>query len=148
MSDNEVKDFTRSNVRDFTPERKALVFRVDNDVFSAVAALPALLAMEFASSSEEFEKASATERVVLLRSMFNLILVDDSVERFFERLSSKTDPIDTQTMFNIIDWLMEEYGQRPTESPSGSSNGLETQESGSNLMVTAPVTELTSAVSL
>jgi hypothetical protein len=147
MSDDEVKDFTRNNVRDFTPKRKSLVFRVDNDVFSAVAALPALLAMEFASSSEEFEKASATERVVLLRSMFNLILEDDSVERFFERLSNKADPIDTQTMFEIIDWLMGEYGQRPTESPSGSSNGSETQESGSNLMVTAPVTELTSAVS-
>lgn len=150
MTDDTVMDFTRpsdSGIKDFTPKRKLLKFKIDDDVFEAVPALPALLAMEFVDNAQAFESADSHLRIEIVQAMFDLVLEEKSATRFFERLSSKTNAIDVQTMFQVVDWLMGEYGQVPTESPSGSSNGSKIPESGNNSMVTVPVTELTSVAS-
>jgi hypothetical protein len=148
MADEVVKEFTsNTTVKNFTPKRKLLRFKIDDDVFEATPALPALLAMEFADNAQAFETADSHRRIELIQAIFDLVLEEKSATRFFERLSSKSDAIDIQTMFDVVDWLMGEYGGRPTESPASSSNGSETQESGSSLTVIAPVTELTSGAS-
>jgi len=106
-------------IRDFSMSIEPKKFRVNDDIFEAAPQLPlSLLGMvpKFKSIAAEPEKSRDT-----LLEFFDEILLDGSAAKFRERVLSKTAPIGMPQMMNVITWLLEEYGLRPTEPSSDSS---------------------------
>lgn len=125
-------------VMDFSSARRSIKFRVDDDVFDAVADIAAELALDYADKIEQLERqdASIDQQKQALHELFRLILLPESAERFIARLSDQHHPIGQQKIVKITQWLFEEYGLRPTGSDSASSTGSESQDAGTSLTVT------------
>lgn len=114
----EIKDFSFS----LEPKR----FKINDDVFEAAPALP----LGLASQLSKFKDIAAEGASDKLLEFFDEILFDQSAERFRERANSKTEPLPMTLLMPIINWLLEEYGLRPTQ-PSEISSSTSESEDGS-----------------
>jgi hypothetical protein len=109
-------------VLDFTVARRPVRFRVDGDVFEAIAALPAMMAFELSEIGARLRDAPTTAaRQAALLEVFGAILLPSSLERFVQRLGSPTEPIDAGQLIAIVQGLLGTYGLRPTPPSPGSS---------------------------
>lgn len=70
------------------------------------------------------ELASVTNTAIHeVMTMLDELLLPDSAVRFAERMKSKTEPIDLGQVMEVFQWLIGQYGDRPTTPLSSSSNG-------------------------
>lgn len=119
--------------RDFSRKRKRLTFTIDDDTFEAAAGLPGDVYAEFVTAySATGEAASYQEVHDSLKRALSIVLLDESWERFQARLRDKTNPIDDDQASDVVIWLMEEYGNRPTQPSQPSSDGQPAPESGTS----------------
>lgn len=119
--------------RDFSRKRKQLVFTIDDDVFEAAAALPGDVFAEFVTLyNDRADADSYKDQREMLKKALSLALFPDSYERFAHRLQDKARPIDDDQMSDVVMWLLEEYGMRPTEPSPNSSDGSASPDSGTN----------------
>lgn len=136
-------------IKDFTKKRKPLQFRIDDDVFSAVATIPADVMIEFAESMSTANPAdmSPSEMVGALRRVIEMVLHPDSLTLFRKRMGDPQNPIDMEQLDSIVTWLFEEYGMRPTTESSSSSAGGSPVVPGTTSMVSLPGVASISAAS-
>lgn len=128
-----------TEMRDFSKKRRDISFRVDDDVFHASRGVPAEVLLEFAGEfSEMDETAPVGQQLKAFRSMLEVVLVPKSLERFNERMRDRENPIEIDQVGDIVTWLMEEYGLRPTEAPSPSPGGPPGPASGTTSMASTP----------
>ncbi len=138
-----------SEIKDFSKARKSLQFKVDDDVFHAASAVPADTMIEFASgfTSMNPENMNPAEIVAALRRVIEVVLQPQSLERFVQRMKDPANPIDMEQLDNIVQWLFEEYGLRPTTEPSNSSGGGSLPVPGITSMANMPGVASISAAS-
>lgn len=115
------------NFRDFTPHREPVRFRIDDDVFEGLKEMPALLALRFASQVAEFETRMEVAEfgepeMQLLTEIFHIALKPDSAKKLLARLEDLDNPVGIDTFLDLVPWLLERYGLRPT-GPSSSPPG-------------------------
>lgn len=147
---------TTDGIRDFTDEKPPIKFKIKKspnsdqyDVFEGLSDLPATLLVEFAGLSEKITESSLTDQPKIFNALFELILTEESSQRFIERMSSKTEPIGINQINEILSWVMDQYGfGRPMEPSLDSSTGSESQDGGKSSMENAPLPESTSDASL
>jgi hypothetical protein len=131
--------------RDFTKKRKPLAFTIDDDHFEATAALPGDVFAEFVTTyNGTSETETYQQQHDLLKAALQMVLLPASWERFAARLRDKTNPIDDDQMSDVIIWLLEEYGMRPTRPSQDSSDGSASPESGTSSTESTPPEEPTS----
>ena len=131
--------------RSFTKERKRLTFTIDDDTFEAASALPGDVFAEFVTTyNGTADTETYQQQHDLLKSALALALLPDSYERFAARLKDKTRPIDDDQMSDVVLWLLEEYGMRPTQPSQPSSDGSASPESGTSSTENTPAEESTS----
>lgn len=131
--------------RDFSRKRENITFTIDGEVFEAVPALPGDVLAEFAvrfTGTEDTDDLSV--RLSQWKAALELVLQPESYARFTARMKDPERPIELEQSSEIIVWLLEQYGMRPTQPPSPSSDGSPSQELGTNSMVDAPGGESTS----
>jgi hypothetical protein len=145
---------TDDGTQDFTKTRQPVRFKIrktadgdEYDSFDGVPGLPAMLLVEFASLAESLSEANVLNQPKIFSALFELVLTESSAARFLERMSSRAEPIELDQINDIMPWLMERYGLRPTEPSSDSSTGSESQDGGTNLTADAPPPALTSVSS-
>lgn len=138
-----------SEIKDFSKARKRIQFKIDDDVFEASPAVPAEILMDFAAQFSDLdpENAPVGKQLEAFRGVLELVLLDDSLTRFSERLRDRRNPIDIDQMEEIITWLFEVYGLRPTEPSSGSPSGPSVPVSGMALTGSTPAVVSISAAS-
>lgn len=119
-------------IRDFTRKRKRLQFRIDDDVFEAAPALPGQTLAGFATRFADIEKTPLAQQLDVFADALGMVLLPESNARFQKRLSDLEQPIELEQASDVIAWLMEEYGHRPTEPSSPSSTGLPSPASGTS----------------
>jgi hypothetical protein len=136
----------QDGIKDFTKERSRVLFRIDQDVFEATPALAPEVAFELMDLGPQIQLATqsnddevATRRnsrqtMKLISDVLAKIMFPDSSARFVERMSSVTEPIDFEQLMSVIQWLLEQYGLRPTESPQDSQSGSENPAAGTPSM--------------
>lgn len=128
-----------TEMRDFSKARKDISFRVDDDVFHAAKAIPADILMDFASEfSGMSEQATVDQQLKAFRTMLEVVLLPESLERFNARLRDPQNPIEMDQVDDIITYLMEEYGLRPTGPSSSSADGLQLPASGTTSTGSTP----------
>lgn len=134
-----------SEIKDFSRPRKPVVFTVDGDTFEAAPAIPAETLAEFGDRYQSVNEADTIrDTFQILASVFELVLLPNSHALILARLKDRSNPIDIDQLTEIIEWLMEQYGLRPTRSSPDSSNGQPPQEPGTSSTDAAPAEESTS----
>lgn len=119
--------------RDFSRKRKRLDFTIDGDLFEAAPALPGDVFAEFVTLyNTTGDTETYQQQHDLLKQALQLALLDESWQRFTARLQDKKRPIDDDQMSDVVLWLLEEYGMRPTQPSPPSSDGPASPESGTS----------------
>jgi hypothetical protein len=117
--------------RDFSRKRKRLDFTINGDTFDAAPALPGDVFAEFVTLyTSTGDTETYQQQHDLLKQALELALMPESWERFADRLKDKEQPIDDDQMSDVVLWLLEEYGMRPTQPSPSSSDGPASPESG------------------
>lgn len=130
-----------TNIQNFSaPKREPLKFQIDDDVFYAAPSIGAdvlrdVLDMTDATAMQGIDIEHATpedrRRVASAASsqtgktmaFLDNVLEEESARRFAERMRSTTEPITIEQAFQVWQWLIGEYGSRPTQPSSPSVNG-------------------------
>lgn len=137
-----------TEIRDFSKQRKDISFRVDEDMFHAARGVPAEVLLDFATEFSGMEtSASVEQQLKAFRSMLEVVLLPDSLKRFSERMRDRDNPIEIDQVEDIVTWLMEQYGLRPTEQPSPSPAGQPDPVPGITSMASTPAEVSISAAS-
>jgi len=120
-----------TEMKDFSKKRRDIVFRVDDDVFEAARGVPAEVLLDFATEFAGMEtSATVDQQLKAFRSMLEVVLLPESLTRFTERMRDRANPIEIDQVEEIVTWLMEQYGLRPTEAPSSLPDGRSDQVPG------------------
>lgn len=138
-----------TEIRDFSKRRRSIRFRIDDDVFTAVSAIPAEEMIVFAEqiTTADPSQMSPREQVGLLRKTLENMLEPESLLRFHERMRDKLNPIDMEQLNDVVEWLFEEYGLRPTNGSGSSLNGASPPVPGITSTGSMPETVSISALS-
>jgi len=119
--------------RDFSRKRTSLAFTIDDDTFVPASVLPGDVYAEFVSLYNRTGNVeSYQEQHDLLKSALQLALLPESWERFAARLTDKSNPIDDDQMADVVLYLLEAYGLRPTQPSQPSSDGPSSPASGTS----------------
>jgi hypothetical protein len=125
-------------MKSFTRPRVPIEFEIDDEKFDAARAIPAQALMDmtkqFAAMDEDDSEAAMAAMIAVLKEF----LLPRSYDRFLTRMSSKEEPIEFPQVQDVIFWLLEQYGMRPTQQSSGSSDGLPSPEPGTNSTGSTP----------
>jgi hypothetical protein len=128
-----------TEIRDFTKARRDISFRVDDDMFHAARGVPADVLLDFATEFSSMEtSATIDQQLKAFRSMLEVVLLPESLKRFNERMRDRENPIEIDQVEDIVTWLMEQYGLRPTEPSSASPSGPSSPGPGTTSTVSTP----------
>ena len=125
-------------MKDFTRPKKDVGFTIDADKFDAVPAIPADTLLDMTTEFEAMDEADPKQAIKAMLTVLEQFLLPRSFARFRERMGSKTEPIEFPQVQEVIFYLLEEYGMRPTVQSSGSADGLPNPESGMSLTGSTP----------
>jgi hypothetical protein len=119
-------------MKDFTRERHRLQFTIDGDIFEAAPALPGKTLTEFAKRFTDVSDANLEDRLDIFAEALNMVLLPDSAALFSKRFEDLARPIELEQASDVIVWLLEAYGLRPTQPSSPSSSGPPNPEPGTS----------------
>ena len=137
-----------AEIRDFTKKRDDISFRVDDDMFHAARGVPADVLMDFATQFSGMSLSTPVdEQLKAFRGVLELVLLPESLQLFNARMRDRENPIEIDQVEQIITWLMEKYGLRPTEPSSDSPPGQDGPVPGTTSTASTPDGVLISAAS-
>lgn len=112
-------------MKDFSKQRKVIQFEIDGDVFRAHPVIPADTMIQFIQKFENIdpEAKGSQESIRALMETLETLLVPDSYKLFRSRMSDNDRAIDIDQVNSVVEWVMGEYGMRPTQPSESSSDG-------------------------
>jgi hypothetical protein len=116
--------------KDFSRPKRQVKFTVGGYEYEAMSAIPLGLALDMAKVARTFKAVDEDSRLDGLWQFFDAALMGDGGKQIQKQAYDKTDPLDTNQLVSIMNWLLEVYGLRPTEPSSNSSTG--SSESGTS----------------
>jgi hypothetical protein len=119
-------------MKDFTEEHERLQFRIDGDVFEAARALPGKTLAKFAARFAGIAESTTEDHVDIVADALGMVLLPDSNALFQKRFEDLERPIQLEQASDVITWLLEQYGLRPTQPSSPSSSGPPNPEPGTS----------------
>lgn len=101
--------------KDFTDDRKPIRFMAQGEKYECHEALSIATTQEIATAA-----ANVNEDNVLdgLDTFFSIVMDEDNASRLAAQMRSKTNPLTTAQSVNIMHWVLERYGLRPTQPSS------------------------------
>jgi hypothetical protein len=113
------KDFGDSGV--YRPEElEDISFDLLGQTFRCVSILPGSALVQIIETTE------SGNGVGVINELFRDAIVEEDQERFFALLDGKEFVVSIETLLEILQWLVEQYAQRPTKRPSSSEDGQST----------------------
>lgn len=127
-------------VKDFSKSSALIKFTMDGDEFIAPARIPAQTLIDFTKMLDNGGAERTLEQTIeTFKATIRLVLMPESAALFESRMADASNPIDFEQINQVVPWLMEKYGLRPTEPSENSSDGQVSQESGTPSTETPPV---------
>jgi hypothetical protein len=146
-------------IRDFTKPREIHRFKIDNDIFECSNTIPVNLQRKLMHSQvglrptgagETMDLAAVEAQMDVVVEILDAIMMPASATRFAERMGSKLEPITTDQLGEVLTYLMEVFGERPTQQSSGSADSLSatgpTSTDGALLMESTPIPSISVAI--
>lgn len=129
--------------KDFTGNPDPIQFKIRDEVFTAVDDIPLSYMGRLAELGEGLGSAGAGDAAEKFLALFARLLEPESYSRFEAAVKGESATVvGISRVKEIIPWLMEQYGLRPTVAPSGSSTTSD--ESGESLTDGASLVAATS----
>lgn len=126
--------------KDFTGDPDPIQFKIRDEVFTALDDIPLAYMGRLAELGEDLGSTNAADKFL---SLFSRLLEPESYTRFEKAVKGESATvIGISRVKEIIPWLLEQYGLRPTGAPSGSSTTSD--ESGESLTDGASLVAATS----
>lgn len=133
-------------MKDFSVKPRVVQFTVDGPegkVFRGKPHLAAQTMIDFTLKAEKIDEKTATQEEGLQMALdaLGMVLMPDSFKLFQDRMHEPSPdeagaeayvPIELPQMMDILQWVMGEYGLRPTTQPSDSSDGQPSPDDGTN----------------
>jgi hypothetical protein len=140
MTDSAIpRDISSPPIRDFSSKKPPYVFTMDGDTFTAARDLPAVVIKKLVT----FQDKTMPEQVAVVMDMLDMILIEESAQRFATRMSSADNPISVSQIIELMNDLLEVYGLRPTTPLSTSAPPLtptgDISMDGAQPMVSIPI---------
>lgn len=133
-------------MKDFSRQARVVEFTIDREVFRGKPHLAAQTMIDFTLKVEgaDDENTSPEQGFQMMMESLQMVLMPESFKKFRERMKDPVTadsagpgadyvPIELPQLTEILEWVMGEYGMRPTQSPSPSSDGPSDPESGTSL---------------
>lgn len=128
-----------SGLKDFSRPRTRVAFQIDGDVFEAPPVIPAMVMMQYTKTfSAMGADASADDQMAAMTGVLEMVLYPASYTHFIARLGDRERPIGLDQLQEVLEYLMESYGMRPTQQPSASADGQASPGSGTNSAESQP----------
>lgn len=121
-------------MRDFTKKRKPVQFAYSGVVYRCY---PGLAPESLQELLQYAEGVDASNALTSLDSFFGLVMNADNAALIRAKLRDREDPLELDTAADIMMWVLEQYGLRPTQSSPDSSNGSPTGADGTPSMAGA-----------
>lgn len=111
----------------------------DDEHFEAYPVMPPVMLQELvniirnvrtAGDIDNEDKMTAT--LGMLNEFFSLVLKDESYTRFQKKMANKESGVQIDEIMDIFNWMIEQYGLRPTSSSSSSSAGSPSGDDGNS----------------
>lgn len=144
-------------MKDFSKQARVVQFELDGDVFRGKPHLPAQTMIDFTLKVGEMENDNATAEQGFRTMMeaLEMVMMPDSYKLFRDRMRDPGDdaagpgyvPVELDQVTEILEWIMAEYGLRPTAPSEDSSDGSSSPEPGTNSTDSTSDGESTSATS-
>jgi hypothetical protein len=101
---------------------EVVVFDLFGEQYKCKAALQGRVLIELVSRADQDNTAEAAAAVL---HFFDVVMDDESRERFNELTQSEDRVVSLETLTEIMEWLVQQYagGERPTEPSPDSSPG-------------------------
>lgn len=143
-------------MRDFTKQPKVIEFKIDDDVFRCHPVLAADVLIEFAAKADAMGDSPTGEQgVQAMLDTLQATLIPEHFRRFRDRMRDPGKaaeealaagrpapepyvPIGLDQVSDIVPWIMEEYGLRPTTPSDDSSDGPSNQVPGTSSTENTP----------
>lgn len=109
--------------KDFTSQLTSVRFKVGENLFDALPVIPLATAEELGRLGEDIKQGSTADRIGKLSTLFSALLTEESAARFKVMADDPKGPLGIKQVQEIIMWLLEVHGLRPTQAPSDSSSG-------------------------
>jgi hypothetical protein len=119
-------------MKDFTRARERLQFTIDDDTFEATPALPGQTLTEFARRFTDIQNAPTESKLHIITDVLSMVLLPDSAALFSKRFSDLKSPIELDQATDVLVWILEQYGLRPTRPSSSSASGPPSPASGTS----------------
>lgn len=135
--------------KDFSREARVVEFTINRDTFRGKPHLAAQTMIDFTLKVEGIDEATATpgDGFRTMREALQMVLMPDSYKRMVDRMQDPTvanpdapvdednPPIELPQLTEVLEWVMGEYGLRPTQSAQDSSPGQPDPAFGTNSTV-------------
>lgn len=120
-------------LRDFSRKVSAITFTADGDEFNCVPGFTPEGLQELLVLAKSFDAENPD--LTIMRRFFEMVLFPDSFDSIGPRLDAGAkNPMTMPQCTDIMSWLVEEYGQRPTTPSSNSTTPSETESGGISSM--------------
>jgi hypothetical protein len=139
---SEVRSFTTAQARKRAEAEAAggqlryIEFDIDGEKFYAAPIAPGGALLDAAAAGQA---KNNVERLRVVAGFLDAVLTSESAERFSQRMRTGDNPIDLATAAQVMAFLMEEYGGRPTVPSSASSDGLSGTDGAPSTSGVSPV---------
>jgi hypothetical protein len=97
-------------------------FAIDDEVFNCASDLTGGAALQLSA----LVNSKDSEKVHQIGQFLDLVLLPEDAVRFAARMRDTTRPVTIAMLGQILQWVLEEYSERPTQQPTPSSAGLST----------------------
>lgn len=115
-------------LKDFSKKRADIEFKLDGEIYVLYKAISIPSLQEISSTAAEFKLENAVQA---LSTFFRLIMAPEYADKLVYKLAEdKMNPLEVDQAVDIMNWALERYGLRPTQSSSDSSNGSPTDGDG------------------
>lgn len=105
------KDFGAGSASD---SKEPLVFKIHGEEFHCVPEVQGKALLKLVSESSADDPVKAANAI---DTFFDLVLQEESLERFNSLVQDKHRIVTVETLTEIISWLMEQYTDRPEAQP-------------------------------
>ena len=96
-------------------QTEPVTFKLHGEEFTCQANVPGKVLLDLVEKAAQDETGASG--AVMVNTFFKAVLLPESYERF-DILAKNPDKIVTvETLGQIVEWLMEQYAERPTERP-------------------------------
>ncbi len=111
------KDFGAPNAAE---GKEPISFKLHGEDFYCVSAIPGKVLLKFAAASADDDGAASAQA---MESFFEKVMLPESYERFVSLAEDTERVVSVETLGEIVEWLVEELTNRPTQEGSPSSSG-------------------------